>query len=185
MKIEEISTIISLISKLNARLRKEFVEIPKQISHWISSLKRELNSITALLDDAETIGEHSNRYTVFIDEVEELVGEIEDIIDAHSFRLVDPGLVYRSSPSRRSIHRRLEDIDAKTKSLHKKEEWYKDPSVPSTSSSMDACTAHQTSPLYSDDADTVGIEEPINKITSWMMQGGGEHRVIRWCLWLE
>ena len=160
------SAVSFLLLKLEAFASREW-NLQENIKMAVQNLGRELRSIEALLRDADSKKEHDHQFTVWIQNVREQAYAIEDVLDL--FRL-DQEPVWRRLKMRHSINNLIQDIDRSLQNIQQTKERYPSMASYSTNAGNNTYLHVRVAPLFIGNVDTVGIEEPTNKLVSWALE---------------
>ncbi|KAA8535506.1 hypothetical protein F0562_030509 [Nyssa sinensis] len=161
-----------LLEKVDYFVRKE-VQLAKEINAKVSSLKPELEYIKAFMKEANAKGEHNRLVSSWLKDVDDLAYEIQDVLDMFAFQCM-PGHSNFITQwfSHHSIDDQIEDVKKK---LQQSRLRYANITTSHASSSTSETYTYfhpRIAPLFMDDADDVGIEEPKEKLISWALYQG-------------
>ncbi|KAL6351014.1 hypothetical protein AAG906_031600 [Vitis piasezkii] len=160
------SAVSFLLLKLEAFASREW-NLQENIKMAVQNLGRELRSIEALLRDAASKKEHDHQFTVWIQNVRDQAYAIEDVLDL--FRL-DQESMWRRLKMRHSINNLIQDIDRSLQNIQQTKERYPSMASYSTNAGNNTYLHVRVAPLFIGNVDTVGIEEPTNKLVSWALE---------------
>ncbi|KAL6349946.1 hypothetical protein AAG906_002053 [Vitis piasezkii] len=160
------SAVSFLLLKLDVFASREW-NLQENIKRAVQNLGRELRSIEALLRDAASKKEHDHQFTVWIQNVRDQAYAIEDVLDL--FRL-DQESVWRRLKMRHSINNLIQDIDRSLQSIQQTKERYHSMASTSTNAGNNTDLPVRVAPQFIGNVDTVGLEEPTNKLVSWALE---------------
>ncbi|XP_059656588.1 disease resistance protein RPM1-like [Cornus florida] len=175
-----------LLDKLQIWLEAEW-KLPGKINMEVDSLRGELESISALLKDADTEREHNSQVTVWLQKLRDGTYDIEDLLDIFTFHMVQQsishGLEFVTKwRARHHIDELIEGINMKLKSIKEAKERYHHSISPSQASSSttgnDTYLALRIDPLFAEDTEIVGIEKPTQKLITWAQKGRQSLKVV-------
>ena len=161
-----------LLQKLQTFASREW-NLEENIKNGVHDLQIEMQSIEALMKDADAKKDHDHRIKVWIQEVRIQAHAIEDVLDLFRFQQ-DQESMWPHLKMRHPISNLIQDINTRLATIKKTKESYQ--SMASTSSS----TAETNVPLIiSDGGDNiVGINEPKSKLVSWAMEPNQKLKVL-------
>ena len=160
------SAVSFLLLKLDVFASREW-NLQENIKKAVQNLGRELRSIEALLRDAASKKEHDHQFRVWIQNVRDQAYAIEDVLDL--FRL-DQESVWRRLKMRHSINNLIQDIDRSLQSIQQTKERYHSMASTSTNAGNNTDLPVRVAPQFIGNVDTVGLEEPTNKLVSWALE---------------
>ncbi|RVW42203.1 disease resistance protein RPM1 [Vitis vinifera] len=160
------STLSFLLVKLDAFAIREW-KLQENIKKSVQNLGCELRNIQAMLRDADSKEEHSHQFTVWIKEVRDQAYAIEDALDL--FKLKQES-VWRRLKLRHSINDLIQDIERSLQNIQRTKERYRSMASYSTNAGNNTYLHVRVAPLFIGNVDTVGIEEPTNKLVSWALE---------------
>ncbi|KAL6351168.1 hypothetical protein AAG906_031754 [Vitis piasezkii] len=160
------STLSFLLVKLDAFAIREW-KLQENIKKSVQNLGCELRNIQAMLRDADSKEERSHQFTVWIKEVRDQAYAIEDALDL--FKLKQES-VWRRLKLRHSINDLIQDIERSLQNIQRTKERYRSMASYSTNAGNNTYLHVRVAPLFIGNVDTVGIEEPTNKLVSWALE---------------
>ncbi|XP_059656714.1 disease resistance protein RPM1-like [Cornus florida] len=169
-----------LMNKLEIWLEAEW-NLPAKINMGVQSLRGELKTIGALLEDADTKREHNHLVSVWLQQVRDGAYDIEDVLDIFTFHMAQQYISHGLQPltkwrARHSISELIDEINTKLNSIKETRERYhniRSPQASSQTTGNDTYLHPRMASLFAEDTDILGIEEPRKKLVSWAL--GGRH----------
>ncbi|GFS43062.1 hypothetical protein Acr_00g0083360 [Actinidia rufa] len=183
-----------LLQKIDDLVGREW-DLLKLIDSGVDNLRRDLESMNALLKDADAIGEQDHQFRVWVQHVRDLAYDIDNVLDMFTFHLAreqtnqGPKFLTRLGSSqwltnfnaRHLIGNQIKEINTKMDSIKPTKERYNAMLIPSSSQGSSSSNSHpgnytffapRIASLYVEEADIVGIEEPMSKLISWALVQG-------------
>ena len=158
------SAVTFLLVKLDAFATREW-NMQENIRRAVLNLGRELRSIEALLRDAASKKDPDHQFTVWIQNVRDQAYAIEDVLDL--FKL-DQESIWRRFKRRHSINNLIQNIEESLQSIQRTKERYQTMTFTRIRSASNNTDHHvRVEPAVNGNLDTVGIEEPTEKLASW------------------
>ncbi|XP_057471901.1 LOW QUALITY PROTEIN: disease resistance protein RPM1-like [Actinidia eriantha] len=175
-----------LLGKIDNLVGREW-DLLISIDGRVDNLRHELESMTALLTDADARGEQDSQFRVWIQQVRDLAYAIDNVLDTfilhlvkHPPRVLNVTQLFTRFNVRHLIGNQILEINTRWIALSRPRKYNAmlTPSGPQASSSSNSGTGNDTfftpriESLYVEEADIVGIEEPKSKLTSWALDQG-------------
>ncbi|XP_057471157.1 disease resistance protein RPM1-like [Actinidia eriantha] len=184
-----------LLKKIEYLVGREW-DLLKSIGGGVDNLRRELESMNALLKDADARGEQDHQFRVWVQHVRDLAYAIDNVLDMFTFHLVHEHQTNQvlefitrlgssqwltSFNARHLIGNQIQEINTKLDSIKPTKERYNAMLIPSGSQASSSSNSHpgnytffapRIAPLYAEEADIVGIEQPKSKLVSWALEQG-------------
>uniref|UniRef100_A0A0D9WVA2 AAA+ ATPase domain-containing protein n=1 Tax=Leersia perrieri TaxID=77586 RepID=A0A0D9WVA2_9ORYZ len=188
----------SLVLKLGYLVSQEY-KLLKKVGNDIFFMRNELASISAFLQDLETVEEAAGaQVKEWVNQVRELSYDTEDCIDEFIY-LVDHlgdhhdggsrGITWRSFirgivdkikilKARHDISDRIQELKARVKETSERRARYRLDEAAATSSLRPVSIDPRIPALYQNAANLVGIDKPKDELISWLMDAEGKLKVI-------
>ncbi|KAK9133129.1 hypothetical protein Scep_012657 [Stephania cephalantha] len=186
------NAVISVINNLASFLVEE-AKLLKGVRGEVESLKNELESIQAFLNDTDARAERDEGVKVWVKQVRHLAFDIEDILDKFSLHLPRQpprhgftgflSKVAQSINIRRKNHQLnlATDIQAvKTRLIEIKQrsDRYRFNSSSSNCNNTSNDDSRVVDALFVEESELVGLEKPRNEVTNIILQGDRSRRVL-------
>ncbi|XP_057464202.1 disease resistance protein RPM1-like [Actinidia eriantha] len=174
-----------LLEKISSLVGREW-DLLTSIDGRVDNFRRELKTIKALLTDAaDARGKENAQFREWIQQVRDLAYAIDNVLDTfilhlakHPRHRLDFTRWFNHFDARHLIDNQIQEINTMMDSIKPTKERFDamlTPSVRQAPSSSNSGTGNDTFftprivPLYAEEADIVGIEEPKSKLISWAL----------------
>ncbi|OMO93471.1 Disease resistance protein [Corchorus olitorius] len=183
-----------LLEELTTFLKNE-VELLQGIPDDLGYIKRELQSMKAVLRVADSMGESNEEVKVWVQQLREIAYDIEDVLDEYRLDLINDHIhgldaflhkaCYCFTNDFKAQHRiasKIQGIRTRINDLSTKRPKF-DNNGTNEQGTSSATTANQRldrreDALLLDSVDLVGIEEPKKQLLNWLIEENSGRKVI-------
>ncbi|KAA8544432.1 hypothetical protein F0562_022444 [Nyssa sinensis] len=178
------SAVSFLLDKIDFFLSREW-DLLSGINNEVDGLRNEFETIRALLIVVDTKGGINEQVRVWIKQVRDLAYDIEDVLDIFAFHMAQQSHQFPRWVThlrrRHSIAILIQEINTRLRGMKETRERYQFIISSQASASGPENYSYlypRVSPLYLDEAEIVGIEEPRDKLTTWAIKGESKLKVM-------